>query len=355
MPINKYFLQVHNHYGLWQFNCSNQRGHSRGGIGASTCLWLPPRTVPAGYGPASCGALSETSSQLFADLTPKSYDPTQPTPLTATTSFGSGFANSLSDGTCSSVLNWDAVSWNLTWPDGQGSTAGNSGQNGITSSHTLAPQSSVTGQQVSDVTAVAHIHITGQGVAFDGAGNPTVVPVNTFVDVSNKASAVGLGGPPTYTPPVLRVGGIGDGQTGNGAIPAADLSIAPSQHLITIRGHLLLIYPRAIVVSPGSETVGGAPVGNATSVTTSWRYGGGWTDTPPGEGTASGTTGGNGNAITVQWNNAEPLNGFGQPVDEHVPITITAQTTYPDGHVATETVSGSVAVTIYYVAMGYAG
>jgi hypothetical protein len=55
----------------------------------------------------------------------------------------------------------------------------------------------------------------------------------------------------------------------------------------------------------------------------------------------------------LQWNNAEPLNASGQPVDEQVPITVSAQTTYPDGHTAAETVSGSIAVTIYYVALGY--
>jgi len=224
----------------------------------------------------------------------------------------------------------------------------------MTSAHTLAPQPALTGPQQSDVTAVAHIHITGQGVAFDAAGNPTVIPVDTFVDVSNKASATGLG-PPTYTPPVLRVGGIGDGQAGDGSIPPANLSAAASQHLVTIRGHLLLIYPRAIVVTPGTESIGGAPVGNATTTTTSWRYDGGWTNTPTGAGTAPGSTGGNSNAVVVQWNNPEPLNALGQPVDEEVPVTITAQTTYSDGHTATETISGSVAVTIYYIALGYAG
>jgi hypothetical protein len=320
----------------------------------SECVTLPPRTVPAGYTPATCGASAVTSSKLFASVTPTSYDPTQATPLTATTAFAGGFANSLSDGTCTSVLNWDAVSWKLTWPDGQGTTAGDSGQGGITSSHTLAPQPGVTGSQKSDVTAIAHVHITGEGVAFDAAGNPTVIPVDTFVDVSNKATAAGLG-PPTYTPPVLRVGGIGDGQTGDGSIPAANLALAPSQHLTTIRGHLLLIYPRAIVVTPGTESIGGVPVGNATTTTASWRYDGSWTNTPPGAGTAPGGNGGNGNAVVLQWNNPEPLNALGQPVDEQAPITITAQTTYPDGHTATETVSGSVGVTIYYIALGYAG
>jgi hypothetical protein len=324
------------------------------GFMPSDCVTLPPRTVPAGYTPSTCGASAEMSSKLFASVTPTSYDPTQPSPLTATTSFSGNFSSSLSDGTCSSVLNWDTVNWRLTWPDGQVTTAGDSGQGGITSTHTLAPQPGVTGPQTADVTAVAHIHITGQGVGFDAAGNPTVIPVDTFVDVSNKASAAGLG-PPTYTPPVLRVGGIGDGQAGDGSIPAANLSVAASQHLVTIRGHLLLIYPRAIVVTPGTESTGGVPVGNATTSTTSWRYGGGWTNTPQGAGTAPGSTGGSGNAVVVQWNNPEPLNAQGQPVDEQVPITVTAQTTYPDGHTATETVSGSVAVTIYYIALGYAG
>jgi hypothetical protein len=320
-----------------------------------SCITLPARTVPAGYAPNNCGALAETSSQLFASLSPSTYDPAQATPQVATTSFGHGFAATLGDGTCTSILDWRAVSWSFNWPDGQGTSAGDSGQSGTTSAHTLAPQPGISGPQISDVTAVAHVHIVGQGVGFDGSGRPTIIPVNAFVDVSNKASAVGLGGPPLYTPPVLRVGGIGDGQSGDGAIPVPNLSSAPSQHLVTIRGHLLLIYPRAIVVSAGSESVGGVPVGEATTVTTSWRYGGGWTDAPPGEGTVPGGSGGTASAISLQWNNAEPLNGMGQPVDEQVPVTITAQTTYPDGHTATETVSGNVTVTIYYVALGYAG
>ena len=182
-----------------------------------------------------------------------------------------------------------------------------------------------------------------------------VINVDTYVDVSNKASAVGLGAPPVYTAPVLQAGGIGDGQRGDGSIPLADLTAAPTSHLTTIRGHLLLIYSRAVVISPGTESVGGVNVGTATSSTVSWKYLGRWTDAPIGEGTQPGATGGSVNAISLQWNNAEMLNGFGKPVDEQVPITMQVNTTYPDGHVVSESVTGNIAVTIYYVALGFAG
>jgi hypothetical protein len=231
-------------------------------------------------------------------------------------------------------------------------TADRSGQSGITAQHTLAGIPGQTDSQPAAVQAIAHVHVHGQGVDFNAAGNPEVVDRDTFVDVSNDASAIGIGGPATYTAPVLSVGGISEGQNGSGSIRSQDLNGPGQTHLVTIRGHLLLVFPRAVVVTPGTEIVAGVIAGTSRTTTLSWTYNGGWTSAPVGEGTPPGSTGASGNAITLQWNNAEPLDSRGHPVDEQVPMTITAQTTYPDGHVATETISGSVPVTIYYVARG---
>jgi hypothetical protein len=55
--------------------------------------------------------------------------------------------------------------------------------------------------------------------------------------------------------------------------------------------------------------------------------------------------------VTVQWNHAERLDGQRRPVDEEVPLRLLIRTTYPDGHAEDQTITGSIAVSIYYVGL----
>ena len=322
----------------------------QGDTNPSECVDLPPRTVPAGYGPSDCGALSETASHLTTNVTPLTFDLGTGANLTATTSFDKDFTSSLSDGICTSVLSWNVLAWHLKWTDGTVSTAPGSGHSGIISSHQVAAVSGGTGTQVSSVEAVAHVHVQGTGVGFDANGNTTLIPVDAFVDVSNVASSSGTGSAPIYTAPVLAVGGIGRSQNGFGDFALPNLSSVPVTHLAVIRGHLLAIYPRTVVISPGTEAVSGVVVGASTTTTIGWTYTGGPTNAPIGEETNPGSSGGPNETINVQWNTAEPIDSLGRPEDEKVPVALTARTVYPDGHVITNVISGSILVTIYYVA-----
>ena len=150
------------------------------------------------------------------------------------------------------------------------------------------------------------------------------------------------------------------GQRGDGTIPPPDPRQPPLTHADTIRGRLLELFPRVLVVRPGTETVAGAPAGEARTEVLSWTYEGPPTDAPDreatrpeqtGEATRPEQTGPPGLPVTLQWNHAERLDGRRRPVDEEVPLRLSVRTTYPDGHTEDQVVTGSIAVSIYYVGL----
>ena len=86
-----------------------------------------------------------------------------------------------------------------------------------------------------------------------------------------------------------------------------------------------------------------------------WTYLGQPTDAPAREATAPDATGPPDRPVAVQWNHAERLDGQRRPVDEEVPLRLLVRTTYPDGHSEDQVVTGSIAVSIYYVGLMDAG
>jgi hypothetical protein len=145
------------------------------------------------------------------------------------------------------------------------------------------------------------------------------------------------------------------GQAGDGSLPPPDAAAQPAQRAVTIRGRLLAIYPKPIVVQPGVELVGGVEVGRATTVVTGWHYTGGPTDAPAREGTSPGAQGGPSTPVVVQYDHAERTDAIGRPLDEAVPLALTVRTTYPDGAVFESTVNGSIAVAIWYAGLSGTG
>ena len=141
------------------------------------------------------------------------------------------------------------------------------------------------------------------------------------------------------------------GQRGDGTIPSPDPRQPPLTHADTIRGRLLELFPRVLVVRPGTETVAGAPAGEARSEILGWTYEGPPTDAPDREATRPEQTGPPGLPVTLQWNHAERLDGRRRPVDEEVPLRLSVRTTYPDGHTEDQQVTGAIAVSIYYVGL----
>jgi hypothetical protein len=318
----------------------------------SLCPVLQSRHVPAGLAPHECNALAVASTSLDATLTPGTYDPHLPTLLTASTSFASNLAERLSDGTCLANLDWRDTAWSMRWSDGAVDARPGSGQQGITDAHLLAPQPAAgDSTRTADVTAVATLHLSGDAVDFDDAGAPTVVHRAADVQISNHRTSTGFLPGAAYAPPQLAVAAVPVGQKGDGAIPPPDPRQPPLTHADTIRGRLLELFPRALVLRPGTETVGGTTVGEASSEVISWTYLGGPTDAPSREATVPDATALPDRPVAIQWNHAERLDAQRRPVDEEVPLRLLIRTTYPDGHAEDQTITGSIAVSIYYVGL----
>ncbi len=322
----------------------------------SVCPIIPEGHVPAGMPfDRRCEAFTEADTSLLATLSPQTYDPAQPTPLTLTTSFASDIVQRLAEGTCTDVLDWQAISWTVRWSDGSVDHLPASGHNGITAAHTLQPAPAGGGPQQSDVTVVAHLHVAGQALDFDQSGNLVVRNVDGYVDVSNHDGAAGNGSAPVDVPPQLAAGAIAVAQSGDGSMPQPDNGAPPQQRAVTIRGRLLALYPRPIVIRPGVETVDGAEVGRATTTILSWTYTGGPTDAPPDEATPPGARGDSATPIDVQYDHAERTDALGRPIDETVPVTMQVRSTYPDGTVLDTTLQGAVDVAIWYAGLTETG
>jgi len=322
----------------------------------SVCPIIPQGHVPAGLPfDHRCEALTEVDTSLLTSITPQTYDPTQPTTLTVSTSFASDIAQRLSEGTCTDVLDWQAISWTLRWSDGAIDHLPASGRDGITRTHTLQPTQAGSGPQQSDLTVVAHLHVIGQALDFDQAGNLVVRNVDGYVDVSNHDTASGDGAAPVHVPPQLATGAIAVGQSGDGTLAPPDEGASPQQRAVTLRGRLLALYPRPIVLRPGVELVDGADVGRAISTVVAWQYTGTTTDAPPDEATRPGARGSPTMPIVVQYDHAERTDSLGRPIDETVPITMLVRTTYPDGTTLDTTLRGVIDVAIWYAGLTQTG
>ncbi|HVS44915.1 MAG TPA: hypothetical protein VMU20_21875 [Candidatus Dormibacteraeota bacterium] len=332
-------------------SCNNDDTH-HASAQYSLCPVLQSHHVPAGLAPHECDALSVASTSLSATVTPPTYDPRTPTLLTATTTFATNIAERLSDGTCLANLDWRDTAWSMRWSDGATDSRPGSGKQGITDAHLVAPHpTGPATTSAADVTAVASLHLTGDAVDFDDAGSPTIVHRQADVQLSNHGTSAAILPGAAYTPPQLTVAAVPVGQRGDGTIPPPDPRQPPLTHADTIRGRLLELFPRVLVVRPGTETVAGAPAGNGRTEVVSWTYAGPPTDAPAREATTPGQTGPPDLPVTVQWNHAERLDGQRRPVDEQVPLILTVRTTYPDGHAEEQQVTGAIAVSIYYVGL----
>jgi hypothetical protein len=317
----------------------------------SVCPIIDQGHVPAGLPfDRHCEALTEADTSLFADVTPQTYDSTQPTTLTLTTHFDSDMTQRLSEGTCTDVLDWRTVAWTVHWPDGTTDHLPGTGQDGLVHVHDIPPSKNG-GTQQAEVTVVAHIHVIGQALDFDQNGNPVVRSVDGYVDISNRDSATGSGAAPIDEPPLLQLGAIPTGQDGAGNLPPPDATTKPVARAVTIRGRLLALWLSPIVVRPGVEMIDGVQIGIATSKVFRWHYLGGPTDAPPSEGTTPGAHGDADTPVVVQYDHAERTDAQGNPIDESVLLDVVVRTVYPDGTINDTTLDGHIAVAIYYAGL----
>ncbi len=318
----------------------------------SVCPIIEENHVPAGLPfDRHCEALTEADTSLFADVSPQTYDSTKPTTLTLTTTFASDMTQRLSEGTCTDVLDWRAIAWTVHWPDGTTDHLPASGKDGITATHQIPPETGGGGAQQANVVVVARLHVIGQALDFDSSGNPVVRNVDGYVDVSNSDGATGTGAAPVDEPPILAVGAVPTGQSGDGRLLPPDDGAAPTQRAVTIRGRLLALWVQPVVVRPGVEMVDGVEVGIATERVLRWHYLGGGTDAPPSEGTTPGAHGDVQTPVVVQYDHAERIDPQGNPTDERVPLSVTVESIYPDGTVTDTTLDGEIAVAIYYAGL----
>jgi len=336
--------------------CAND-GQTGSAEQPSYCADVLPGHLVAGYDPSDCMAMSSQWVVLNAAITPASYDAATGAVLSAQTSFVSNFEEQLRELSCTNIIAWEVVGWSYHWSDGAVDTRPGSGQQPGTDTHPVAPdpQPQPTGSTPASVIAIAHLHIRGQAFDFDAAGNLVTTNRDAFVDISNKASTGATGSAPVYTPPQLQAGAIPVAQLGNGSIPPFNPGAASLHHMDTIRGRLLDVYPRALVVIPGTESINGVVVGQSTTTTLSWTYTGADTDAPPAQATRTGVVSSSTQPLHLQWNHAEHLGPHREPVDETVPITFAVRSTYPDGHTEDTTVSDSLSITIYYIGLNYNG
>lgn len=318
----------------------------------SLCPSIGPGHAPAGLAPADCAAAAVGYTTLDASLSPPLLDPTIPTPLTLSTAFAADTTQSLAEGSCLAALSWTTLAWTIRWPDGASTSLGPSGQQGITTTHTVPPTST---PQAATVVAVAHLHLHGLGLDFDPSGSLVVVPRDADVDVSNLTTAAHLASAPLYSPPLLQVAAVPVGQTADGQLPTPLASTSPLPHAVTLRGRLLALYPRARVLRPASLSVDGVVVATGSTSTVSWTYLGAPTDAPPSQATPSGASGSPTQPVLVQYNHAARLDPSGAPLDETVPLRLVTTTTFPDGHSETDAVDGTITVTIYYPALADPG
>lgn len=315
----------------------------------STCATIPAGTLVVGLTPQTCQAQAVVATQMDAAVAPTSYDPSQPTPLSLTTTFGPDFVDRLSEGFCTDILDWQVLGWTIRWPDGTQDNLPGTGHQGVTATHTLAPAPAQ--EDAQQVVVIAHLHIHGQALDFDNKAQIVPVTRDAFVDISNDAAAVSVAGTVVYMPPQLQVAAIAVSQLGDGTLPIPDFAAPPVAHAVAIRGRLLELYPRAIVVQPASESADGTVIGEGVTTTLTWTYLGTITDAPLGEATLPGATGTSFTAVAVQYNHVETLDSNGNPVDEVVPLQITAHTVYPDGNTEDTSITQPVTVSIYYPAL----
>lgn len=317
----------------------------------SVCPIIAEGHVPAGLPfDRHCEALTEADTSLFVDVTPQTFDSTQPTTLTLTTHFDSDMTQRLSEGTCTDVLDWSAIAWTVHWPDGTTDHLGSTGHDGLTQVHRIPPSKSG-GAEEAQVTVIARLHVIGQALDFDANGNPYVRNVDGYVDISNRDAATGTGAAPVDEPPLLQLGAIPTGQDGDGNLPPPDASATPVARAVTIRGRLLALWLSPIVIRPGLELIDGVQIGVATSRVLRWHYLGGPTDAPPSEGTTPNAHGDAETPVVVQYNHPERLDNAGNPMDETVHLVVVVRSTYPDGTVTDTTLDSSIAVAIYYAGL----
>ena len=192
-----------------------------------------------------------------------------------------------------------------------------------------------------DVVATAHVTGDAYAAFFAPDGTPLERLVPFALDISNRATGIAALAI-DYIPPVVTVGASPSGTLPGGTVIAPDTTGHTA--IWWPRGLPCALYPRAIVVTEGFMRSGGVRIGGATTVLVSYAYEAGANDaaapTPSGTYPAA-------DPIAIQWDT--PLPGQGS---YPVRLVLDLRTTYADGTVRTETVAGTVAVTVIYSAVG---
>ena len=226
------------------------------------------------------------------------------------------------------------TTWTVDFGDGTRKTFPPDPSNpfGLTTTHTYGP-----GQF--DVVVIAHVTGQAYGAFFAPNGTPFEQLVPFAINISNTAS--GVGAPIQYIPPVVRVTGSPSGALPDGTLIAADA--AGHTQLYWPRGLHCSLYPRADIITEGYELSGGVVIGRAKTKLVGYRYDAGTNDAADATPTGSYRPD---LPIAIQWD--QPLPGT---ASYPVQLTLDLQTTYDNGAIRTETVSGTVGVTVIYSAV----
>lgn len=289
--------------------------------------------APIGLAPSATG---DMSLYLAVSVQPQSAPANQVRTITA--QLTAGWLGALSGAIQAYVVpsSVHVTRWTIDFGDGTSQT--------YPANATLPDQLSTThryGPGQFDVVATAHVTGDAYAAFFAPDGTPLERLVPFALDISNRATGIAALAI-DYIPPVVTVGASPSGTLPGGTTVAPDTTGHAA--LWWPRGLPCTLYPRPIIVSQGSMRSGGIRIGGATTVLVSYAYEAGINDAsaPTSSGTYPVA-----DPIAIQWDT--PLPGSGT---YPVRLVLNLRTTYDDGAVRTESVAGTVAVTVIYSAVG---
>ena len=236
------------------------------------------------------------------------------------------------------IEDWSVTRWVLDYGDGQSRTVNSLVGTSISTPHTYLS----TGRY--DARLIALISGHAQAAVYDRYGTVHLVRRPFTVEVGNHTSITARARPSrSYVPPQVAVAVV----PSVGSTPAT--STAAFRHIDALRGALTTLTIHLVVIREGQLTIDGARGGFGQSRLIGWRLDGGVLDAPGNSGTTVGASHSAGEPMRLQWNAPDRIVSA-QPQDYIVPVTLSVETRFPDGHLASYAIASSFSVTVNFAA-----
>jgi len=305
-------------------------------FGTTTLVCASPSTSPVDQ-PPQADASARLDLDLQVAVSPAVSTVGSPSVVSAVLS--SALTQNLNLYLSMAIEDWSVTAWALDFGDGQSRALNGPIGSSIQVNHTYQSPGRHTAR------AVAFISGRAQAAVYDRYGTVHLVRGPFSVQVGNQALTTAQARPPRiYLPPQAVVGVV----PYLGPAPD-DRSLTGFRHIDVLRGALTSLSVHLLIVREGSLAVDGHPGGFGKSRLIGWRLDGAPSDAPLGSGTLPGTTHRVGEVIRLQWNSPDRI-VRGQLQDYAVPLTLSVETRFPDGHVATYKIVSSFSVSVDFAA-----